>query len=527
MYYRTKISIRTKLTSMFLILSLLSTVIVAAIIYRTIYSQVESNFTDSIINTAIIAALKVDGDQQEKLIAAADMSSENYKDVRTYFQQIQNQLHIPYVYTLYSKDGKVYFAVDGDPEKPCPIGEEYSWESGMKKAFAGTPSCTDGFYTDEWGTFKSAYAPIKNSAGQVVAILGADFPADKILDIKKKIIVNIAVPLLVIYFICFMVSMWLARKISDPLIKLREGCVLMSTGDLTHNFNIKSNDEIGQLAESINGMAGSLKQLVANVKEKANSVASFSQELYSTSEEVSATVEELAGTTNKVAATSAKDADNAKAATIRSKQARHVAEEGNRAVSDTIEKINSIASSSQNLASAIQELGEQSSKIGEIINTITNIADQTNLLALNAAIEAARAGEFGRGFAVVAEEVRQLAEQSAGAANEITSLISEIQINMENVKGAMENGAKEVAEGVQIASKTGASLKQIIKAIDDNTAIMKDIAEGTKHANESAKQLATSNEQIALSVQQVTNSAQELANIAEELQAAIVQFKVD
>ncbi|MTI85881.1 MAG: methyl-accepting chemotaxis protein [Firmicutes bacterium] len=346
------------------------------------------------------------------------------------------------------------------------------------------------------------------------------------LQVIRSTNITIAViAILVMIVIAFLIASFIAK----PLVKLSQVAGAIAGGDLTVKANDgrKSNDEIGILTTSFEEMVQNLKAMIAKVQGTSEKLASHSQEMASSSEEVSATVEEVASTTNEVAATSGQGAENAEEAAKESEQVQQVAEEGNKAVQETVEKMQSISQSSQNVATAVKNLGEQSNQIGQIINTITNIADQTNLLALNAAIEAARAGEHGRGFAVVAEEVRKLAEQSAGAAGEITGLIEKIQVGVGEAVTAIDSSVVEVDDGVHVANNAGASLEQIIKAIEKNTALIQDVAAGSNQANEGMQQLSASNEQITSTVQQISSAAQELANIAGELQNEVVKFKLD
>ncbi len=380
-----------------------------------------------------------------------------------------------------------------------------------------------GTYTYQGVEKIMAYAPVELTGWSVAQTADVAEIMSPLSAIRSA---NVSV-IIVAMIVMVIAALLIAGFIAKPIVRLSKVAEAVAAGDLTHRIDARrSNDEIGVLNASFGKMVENLKTMIGDVRKNAEQLVAHSQDLAASSEEVSATIEEIASTTNEVAATSAQGAENAEAAAMESEQMRQVAEKGDQAVKETVDKISFIATSTQNMANSIQNLGEQSNKIGDIINAITNIADQTNLLALNAAIEAARAGDHGRGFAVVAEEVRKLAEQSAGAANEITGLIKEIQDSVEEAISAMKLGNKEVSEGVQVAGNAGASLQQIIEAVEKNMLMMEDITTGAKQANDGTQQLTAASEQIASTVQQVSGSAQDLANIATDLQKALARFKV-
>ncbi|MTI86139.1 MAG: methyl-accepting chemotaxis protein [Firmicutes bacterium] len=371
--------------------------------------------------------------------------------------------------------------------------------------------------------------PYHDFSGELKGYVKAVFSREEIMNrlaANKRFSALIAISSILLALVLLYIIVTSAVR---PISKLDQAVSRVAQGDLTGgvNVNYKSNDEIGSLIKSFGQMFTNIKSIIIRIQGNSEKLASHSQEMASSSEEVSATVEEVASTTNEVAATSEQGAENAGEAAKESEQVQQVAEEGNKAVQETVEKMQSISQSSQNVATAVKNLGEQSNQIGEIISTITNIADQTNLLALNAAIEAARAGEHGRGFAVVAEEVRKLAEQSAGAAGEITGLIEKIQVGVGEAVTAIDSSVVEVDDGVHVANNAGASLEQIIKAIEKNTTVIQDVATGSNQANEGMQQLSASNEQITSTVQQISGAAQELANIAGELQNEVVKFNLE
>jgi methyl-accepting chemotaxis protein len=182
----------------------------------------------------------------------------------------------------------------------------------------------------------------------------------------------------------------------------------------------------------------------------------------------------------------------------------------------------------------VEELGKSSDQIGRIIGVIDDIADQTNLLALNAAIEAARAGEQGRGFAVVADEVRKLAERTTKATKEIADMIRTVQEETKVAVAAMEEGTKQVEEGVTTTSRAGDSLKQIIHMSEQVGEMITHIATAATEQSSATEEINKNMDQIAKLVKESAEGAkesakacQDLSSLALDMQKLVSNFKLE
>ena len=302
------------------------------------------------------------------------------------------------------------------------------------------------------------------------------------------------------------------RLVGLPVQQLSTALGYLAQGDLTHEVSIRSRDEIGSLAQAMEGFRVRLVESLGTVRTSADSVSAASteiaqgnQDLSGRTESQASALEETAASMEQLGATIRHNADSASQANQLAVGASRVAAQGGEVVSQVVRTMHDINASSQ--------------KIADIIGVIDGIAFQTNILALNAAVEAARAGEQGRGFAVVATEVRSLAQRTAAEAKAIKELI-----------GA---SSSMVQQGSVLADQAGTTMQEVVSSIQRVADMVSEISAasneqtaGVSQVGEAVTQLDQTTQQNAALVEEMAAAASSLSGQAEQMVMAIARFNL-
>ncbi|MDF2984567.1 MAG: methyl-accepting chemotaxis sensory transducer with Cache sensor [Eubacterium sp.] len=367
------------------------------------------------------------------------------------------------------------------------------------------------------------------------------------------------------------VGLALSRKLSEPIIKIVKAFEKDENGQIRiQEIKLKSRDEIGILAGTLNEMSMQVKGFIngvvsesgnidasANiVREEMTSMHTLIEDVSATTEEISAGMEETAASTQEMYATAVEIgtavdlmADKANESDSFVKVISKRAGELKLNIGNAIENGTEILNNSRNNLQKTQEEAKSVEKINELADAILQITSQTNLLALNASIEAARAGEAGKGFAVVADEIRVLAEDSKTTANKIQDIIKLVTNSVNNLSAnssellnfigstvkedydLMLNASDEydkdarnigvlVSDFKQTSDDLKVSVSNMIKAIDEITSANNEEAEGTSN-------IAQRSVEVKEKANELLIQANKSKKYSENLMNYVSKFKVE
>jgi methyl-accepting chemotaxis protein len=333
----------------------------------------------------------------------------------------------------------------------------------------------------------------------------------------------------------------LVRRMTAPLRQLTAAAArVVAEGDFRGTLEVRSRDEIGELATSFGRMMDQLREVLrvlnasaAELEHAASQLSSDAAAQNRTATRQASALYETQVTAQDLQRSSQLAAQRAQAVLKGAEQADSLGRAGERAIESSVGGLTFIRDQVDQIAHTSQELQQRTAQIGGITQTVKDLADQSNMLALNAAIEAVRSGEHGKGFAVVAREIRTLADQSVTATARVQEILEDIRAAISNTVETSEKGAREVEGGLAQVRATGESLRALAALVHENGVTVREIAEtvsrqdaGIAQLFDALKDLSSLAQENVTRLQATEQAAARLLGASSDVRAMMRRYKL-